>query len=79
VHGHGGGDHTGHGGHGAPGDRSGEQGTPAADPVCGMEVAPSQGYTVTQAGRGYRLCLRACLDTFEATPGQYASTSGGAR
>lgn len=79
VHGHGVGDHGGHGGHGARGDRSGEQGTPAVDPVCGMEVALGQGYTLTHAGREYRLCSRACLDKFEANPDRYASSSGGVR
>jgi YHS domain-containing protein len=34
---------------------------------------------VTHAGREYRLCSRACLDTFEANPDQYASVHGGAR
>ena len=77
VHGHGG-----HGGHG--GDREEREGghrgheEPGAtqfgaiDPVCHMEVAPSQGYTKTYDGHAYRFCSRACLDKFEATPAQYA-------
>ncbi|MEX1253513.1 MAG: YHS domain-containing protein [Dehalococcoidia bacterium] len=71
VHGHGGrgqGEHAGH-----------EQGTSARDPVCGMDVAPGQGYTKMYEGRGYRLCSRACLDKFEANPDQYASVAGGVR
>ena len=73
VHGHGGseGGHAGHGGH--------QDVTGAIDPVCGMEVAAGQGYTVTHAGREYRLCSRACLDKFEASPDQYASVQGGSR
>jgi YHS domain-containing protein len=75
VHGHGGGGHgeryAGHGGHVQVGS--------ARDPVCGMDVAPGQGYTKTHAGREYRLCSRACLDKFEANPDQYASVAGGAR
>ena len=78
VHGHGGGgghgEHSGHAGHGGR-----VQGESARDPVCGMDVAPGQGYTKTYAGREYRLCSRACLDKFEANPGQYASAQGGAR
>jgi Cu+-exporting ATPase len=77
VHGHGGGGHGEHRGHAGHGGRV--QGESARDPVCGMDVAPGQGYTKTYAGREYRLCSRACLDTFEANPGQYASARGGVR
>lgn len=67
VHGHGR-----HGGHGAPG-----QGDPTAasavDPVCGMAVDPTKGYTKVHDGHAYRFCSRACLDTFEAAPQQYAA------
>jgi YHS domain-containing protein len=80
VHGHGGGgrdDRAGHGGHAEPGE--GEQGTSARDPVCGMDVASEQGYTKMYGGRAYRFCSRACLDTFEEHPEQYASIEGGAR
>lgn len=52
--------------------------TAATDPVCGMEIAPGQGYTTTYVGREYRLCSRACLDRFEADPEMYASNPGGA-
>ena len=77
VHGHGGGGHGGHSSHAGHGRRV--QGESAGDPVCGMDVAPGQGYTKTHAGHEYRLCSRACLDKFEANPGQYASAQGGAR
>ena len=67
VHGHGG-----HEGHGAPeGDTK--------DPVCGMAVAPGDGYTKMHQGRQYRFCSRKCLDQFEAEPQRYianASTGG---
>jgi YHS domain-containing protein len=71
VHGHG---SSGHRGHGSQQEVAG-----AVDPVCGMEVAPGQGYTKTHAGREYRLCSRACLDEFEANPEHYAAVHGGAR
>jgi len=77
VHGHGAGSHGEHGDHAGHGRRV--QGGSARDPVCGMDVAPGQGYTKTHAGVEYRLCSRACLDKFEANPGQYASAQGGAR
>jgi YHS domain-containing protein len=78
VHGHGGsgtGEHASHGGHAEHGGR--EHGTSARDPVCGMDVAPGQGYTKMHGGRDYRLCSRACLDKFDANPDQYASVQGG--
>ena len=82
VHGHGGHGQTdrhqnGHGEHTpdppAPGPST------VIDPVCGMEVPPGKGYTVVHEGREYRLCSRACLDTFEARPQQYAASTGGVR
>ena len=76
VHGHGsggGGEHAGHGGR-----AGGNEGPSAKDPVCGMDVAPGQGYTKMHGGREYRLCSRACLDKFDASPDQYASLPGGA-
>ena len=73
VHGHGGG-HAGHGGDRQPPDSGG-----AKDPVCGMDVAPGQGYTKMHAGREYRLCSRVCLDKFDASPDRYAPAQGGAR
>lgn len=77
VHGHGGGGHGEHAGHGEHGNREGGRDT--KDPVCGMDVAPNQGYTKMHGGREYRLCSRACLDKFEANPDRYASVQGGAR
>jgi len=81
VHGHGGGGQGGHGGHAGHGDTGGTEhpGDTATDPVCGMAVAPGHGYTVTHGGRTFRLCSRACLDKFEASPDQYASVQGGTR
>ena len=76
VHGHGGGGHGDHAGHG--GHAGHEPGTSAKDPVCGMDVAPGQGYTKMHGGRAYRLCSRACLDKFDANPDHYASAQGGA-
>jgi YHS domain-containing protein len=75
VHGHGSGhgDHAGHSGH------DGREHATARDPVCGMDVAPGQGYTKMHGGREYRLCSRTCLDKFDANPGQYASQQGGIR
>ena len=79
VHGHGGGghgEHASHGGHAEHG--GGEQGASARDPVCGMDVAHGQGYAKMHGGREYRLCSRACLDKFDASPDQYAAVQGGA-
>ncbi len=77
VHGHGGGGHGGHAGHAGQADGASHAGAPAIDPVCGMEVGPDQGYTVTHANRVYHFCSRACLDKFESNPDQYASVPGG--
>ena len=71
VHGHGRRAH-GRGGDAAPTGN-------AADPVCGMSVAPDHGYTKTEGGRAYRFCSRACLDKFEADPQQYLAPTGGVR
>ncbi|MBI4486438.1 MAG: YHS domain-containing protein [Acidobacteria bacterium] len=75
VHGQGG--HGEHAGHGGGGER--QDGGGARDPVCGMNVAPGQGYTKMHEGREYRLCSRVCLDKFDAAPDRYASVEGGAR
>ena len=69
VHGHG-------GGGGEPGARL--RGPAAKDPVCGMDVAPGQGYVKMYGNREYRLCSRACLDKFDASPNQYLSVKEGA-
>ena len=70
VHGHGGHRERGNSGQAHPSD--------ATDPVCGMEVAADQGYTKMHQGQPYRLCSRACLDKFEASPQQYVAQTGGA-
>jgi YHS domain-containing protein len=64
VHGHGGHGHDGHGGL--------DKGS-AKDPVCGMPVAPAQGYTISYQGRALHFCSRRCLDTFEAEPQRYVA------
>jgi YHS domain-containing protein len=66
----------GHGGH-APHDGHATDEPQARDPVCGRTVAPGQGYAKPYAGREYRFCSKACLDTFDAHPEQYVS--GGTR
>lgn len=67
VHGQGG--HEGHSGSGA------DAGS-AKDPVCGMLVDPSQGYTKNYEGRLLHFCSRNCLDKFEAEPQRYLSQRG---
>jgi YHS domain-containing protein len=62
--------HGGHGGHGVHVD-SPPSGTQSIDPVCGMEVAPDQGYGKMVEGQLYRFCSRQCLDRFEAEPNKY--------
>lgn len=52
-------------------------GASALDPVCGMTVAPDEGYTRAYENRRYRFCSRACLDKFEANPQNYVA--GGVR
>lgn len=66
VHGHGGHDHEGHGA-GGPVEGS------AKDPVCGMVVAPGQGYTKNYQGQVLHFCSRKCLDSFEAEPQRYVA------
>ena len=77
VHGQGSGGHGDHAGHG--GERQGPASGGARDPVCGMDVAPGQGYTKVHAGREYRFCSRVCLDKFDANPDPYALAQGGVR
>jgi YHS domain-containing protein len=68
VHGHGGHEEYGGEPHGRmPAESS------SIDPVCGVSVTPDQGYTTMYHGRRYRLCSRACLETFEAGPQPYAA------
>ena len=65
--------HGGHGGHAGQPDAA-----KTVDPVCGMEVEPTQGYGKMHEGQLYRFCSRACLDQFEADPGRFlnAPTQG---
>jgi YHS domain-containing protein len=78
VHGHGG-----HGGHGGGDERSSgsshaghgtarQGGAGVVDPVCGMKVAPEEGYSRRYRGQEYRFCSRNCLDQFEADPARYS-------
>ena len=46
------------------------------DPVCGMEVSPTEGYSRMFEGKEYRFCSRKCLDQFDADPKRYVSTKG---
>ena len=64
--------HMVHGGHGGRDHQGAAEGPPSKDPVCGMEVGPTSGYTVMHQGRAYRFCSRQCLDKFEAQPASYA-------
>lgn len=68
VHGHG--DHGGHEGHGTA------EGS-TKDPVCGMEVAPGEGYAKMYQGRQYRFCSKKCLDQFDGEPQRYVASTGG--
>lgn len=63
------GKHGGHAGHGGEADREGSQ----RDPVCGMAVAPGQGYSKNHEGHTYHFCSRQCLDAFESEPQRYRS------
>ncbi len=45
-----------------------------ADPVCGMSVDPSTGYSKMHDRQLYRFCSRACLDKFEEEPSRYITT-----
>jgi len=60
----------GHGGHGSRHDHASQRAS-ATDPVCGMSVAPDEGYTKRHAGQTYHFCSKKCLDTFEANPDKY--------
>ena len=64
----------GHGGHASQGHGTPEGST--KDPVCGMDVAPSAGYSEMHQGRQYRFCSRKCLDQFDSEPQRYAASKG---
>lgn len=68
--------HAVHGGHGGSSGHQGHAGHGGRDPVCGMDVAPGQGYAKMHEGREYRFCSRKCLDQFDAEPQRYASAKG---
>lgn len=57
-------------GHGSHHDRTARPAS-AADPVCGMPVAPEEAYTKRRAGHTYHFCSRKCLDRFEVNPDEY--------
>ena len=67
--------HMVHGHHGSQGGHDSHSGSTekTIDPVCGMEVAPDQGYGKMHGGRLYRFCSRNCLDRFEADPNNYVT------
>ena len=74
VHGgHGG--HAGHDGHMSHGDGA----APVTDPVCGMPVPATQGYSEVHEGTEYRFCSRNCLYKFDAEPAHYLSQKGDTR
>lgn len=41
------------------------------DPVCGKNVAATEGYGMMHEGNLYRFCSRQCLDAFEAHPDRH--------
>lgn len=64
--------HGSHGGHDGHGEMGREEGS-AKDPVCGMPVAPGNGYAKNHEGRVLRFCSKQCLDKFDAEPGRYSA------
>lgn len=47
------------------------------DPVCGMEVKPSQAATTAALdGQTFYFCSQACYRTFVANPPRYAEPAG---
>lgn len=67
--------HMAHGRHGSHGERGDAQ-SGSKDPVCGMHVAPDQGYAMAWSGTTYRFCSRSCLEQFEAAPERFAVAGG---
>jgi len=59
-------------GHHHHGEDRGTVNAEKKDPVCGMTVAPGQGYSEVYDGREYRFCSRICLDKFDKSPEQFA-------
>jgi len=73
----GGGCGGGHGGHDKHGvHETGRQdagATTVKDPVCGMEIAPDQAFSmVRKGGRQHYFCSEACAGKFNAEPDRYA-------
>ena len=70
--------HGGHGGHAVhDGHMShGDGAVTVTDPVCGMPVPATQGYSEVHEGNEYRFCSRNCLDQFDADPARYLSQKG---
>ncbi len=48
-----------------------DDGIDPADPVCGMQVKPLEGYGRMYQERRYRFCSRRCLDKFDEDPDNY--------
>jgi len=71
--------HIMHGGHGSHRGHAGggEAQAGGKDPVCGMDVAPDNGYSMAWHGSTYRFCSRSCLEKFEAAPEKFAAAQGG--
>jgi len=64
--------HGNHGGHNHEGNQ-GPDAPSAKDPVCGMPVAPGQGYSKHHEEKTLRFCSKQCLDKFESEPRRYAA------
>jgi P-type Cu+ transporter len=47
------------------------------DPVCGMEVDPTDAVVVDYAGSKYHFCEAACADTFREDPERWVRPEGG--
>ena len=63
------------GAHMIRGNHGGHEGQAAAakDPVCGLPVAPGEGYAMMRQGRQFRFCSKKCLDQFERESERYLS------
>ena len=49
------------------------------DPVCGMPLPATHGYSEVREGTEYRFCSTNCLDKFDAEPAHYPSQKGDTR
>lgn len=69
--------HAGHGGHGrGDSDHATNQTAQEIDPVCGMRVPNSTGFTKVYRAVSYQFCSRVCQDKFHANPDKYAVAGG---